>query len=192
MKTRFLFAAVATLLMALPARAANIQNIDLGKKAEVWFAEDHTVPIIAFNISLPAGSAYDPAGKAGLAAFTGAMIDEGAGNLDSKAFHEALASRAISFSARADRDYLTISISTLKENAPEALRLLQLALTRPRFETDAMTRVRNQIIQSLQQDQAEAPRVAAAHASGLWVFALTLAVGVLAIAWIVRSVRRAS
>ncbi len=38
----------------------------------------------------------------------------------------------------------------------------------------------------------EAPRVAAAHASGLWVFALTLAVGVLAIAWIVRSVRRAS
>ncbi len=161
MKTRFLIAAVATLLMALPAQAANIQNIDLGKKAEVWFAEDHTVPIIAFNISLPAGSAYDPAGKAGLAAFAGAMMDEGAGNVDSKAFHEALASRAISFSARADRDYLTISISTLKENAPEALRLLQLALTRPRFETDAMTRVRTQIIQSLQQDQAEAPRVAA-------------------------------
>src|SRR5947209_6536543 len=65
-----------------PAHAANIQNIDLGKHAEVWFAEDHTVPIIAFNISLPAGSAYDPAGKAGLASFTASMMDEGAGNLD--------------------------------------------------------------------------------------------------------------
>jgi zinc protease len=159
-KARFLIAAAAALLMTAPAHAANIQNIDLGKKAEVWFAEDHTVPIVSFNISLPAGSAYDPAGKAGLAAFSGAMIDEGAGPLDSKAFHEALANKAISFSARAERDYLTISISTLKENAPEALHLLQLALTHPRFEGEALTRVRTQIIQSLQQEQAEPQRVA--------------------------------
>src|SRR5678810_879924 len=107
------FAALGLMLLAAnPALAANIQNIDLGKAAQVWFAEDHTVPIVSFNISLPAGSAYDPAGKAGLASFTGAMIDEGAGGLDSKAFHEALANRAITFSARAERDYLVISIST--------------------------------------------------------------------------------
>ena len=54
------------------AHAADIQNIDLGKNAQVWFAEDHTVPMVAFNISLPAGAAYDPPGKAGLASFTGA------------------------------------------------------------------------------------------------------------------------
>ena len=151
---------VFALLAAVPVRAATIQNIDLGKNATVWFAEDHTVPVIAFNISLPAGSGYDPAGKAGLAAFAGAMMDEGAGDLSSKAFHEALANRAIGFSARADRDHLVISITTLKENAPEAMRLLQMALTRPRFEPDALARVRTQIIQSLQQDQAEPPRVA--------------------------------
>jgi zinc protease len=145
---------------ALPAQAANNKNIDLGKQAEVWFAEDHTVPIIAFNISLPAGSAYDPAGKAGLASFTSAMIDEGAGALDSKAFHEALANRAISFRARAERDHLVISISTLKENAPEAMRLLQLALTRPRFDAEPLARVRTQIIQSLQQDEVQPPQIA--------------------------------
>ena len=156
-----LFAFLVLMLLAVtPARAANIQNIDLGKAAQVWFAEDHTVPVIAFNISLPAGSAYDPSGKAGLATFAASLMDEGAGGLDSKAFHEALANRAISFSARAERDYLVISISTLKENAPEAMHLLQLALTRPRFENDALARVRAQIIQSLQQDQVEPPRVA--------------------------------
>ena len=101
-----------------------MQNLDLGKHAQVWFAEDHTVPVVAISISLPAGSAYDPAGRAGLAAFAGAMLDEGAGNLDSKAFHQALADKAIGFSARVDRDYLVISISSLKENVPEALRLL--------------------------------------------------------------------
>jgi zinc protease len=158
---RILAALVLTVFAIVPARAANIQNIDLGKDAEVWFAEDHTVPVVCFNISLPAGSAYDPAGKAGLASFAASMMDEGAGGLDSKAFHEALANRAISFSARAERDYLVISISTLKENAPEAMHLLQLALTRPRFEAEALTRVRAQIIQSLQQEDAEPPRVAA-------------------------------
>src|SRR3954470_15649960 len=158
---RFLIALALTLLAAPPLHAAEIRNIDLGRRAEVWFAEDHTVPIIAFNISLPAGSAYDPAGKAGLAAFAGAMLDEGAGGMDSKAFHEALANRAIAFSARAERDYLVISISTLKEHAPEAMRLLQLALTHPRFENEALQKVRAQIIQSLQQAQAEPSRLAA-------------------------------
>jgi zinc protease len=148
------------LIAAVPARAATIQNIDLGKHAQVWFVEDHTIPMISFSIALPAGSAYDPAGKAGMAAFAGAMIDEGAGGLDSKAFHEALADRAIAFSASASRDYLVISISTLKENAPEAMHLLQLALTRPRFESEAMTRVRAQIMQSLQQNAAQPPSVA--------------------------------
>ena len=64
--TAFASLLALSLLAPVPARAANIQNIDLGRNAEVWFAEDHTVPIVSFNISLPAGSAYDPAGKAGL------------------------------------------------------------------------------------------------------------------------------
>jgi len=157
---RVLCAFAFAFLTAAPVRAATIENIDLGKNATVWFAEDHTVPVIAFSISLPAGSAYDPAGKAGLASFAASMMDEGAGNLSSKAFHEAVANRAIGFSARADRDHLVISITTLKENVPEAMRLLQMALTKPRFEADALARVRTQIIQVLQQDQAEPPRVA--------------------------------
>src|ERR1700761_1902081 len=92
-----LFAFGLTMLPALclfapaPARAADIKNLDLGKNTEVWFAEDHTVPIVALVAAMPAGSAYDPAGKPGLAAFAASLIDEGAGGLDSKAFHEALA-----------------------------------------------------------------------------------------------------
>src|SRR4051812_18703054 len=96
MKPLLVLLSICLAAFVVPAKAANIRAIDLGKQADVWFAEDHTVPIIAFNISLPGGSAYDPAGKAGLASFTASMMDEGAGSLDSKAFHEALANKAIS------------------------------------------------------------------------------------------------
>ncbi len=150
----------ALTLLAIPARAADIQNLDLGKDTQVWFVEDHTVPIVSLVASFPAGSAYDPAGKAGVATFASSLIDEGAGNMNSKAFHEALASKAIRFGASIDRDYMTVSIRTLSENLPEAMRLMQLALTRPRFDTEAVARVRTQMIQSLEQGESEPPTVA--------------------------------
>ena len=167
MKKLFLF--VALVLMAvpalclfapLPARAADIKNLDLGKHAQVWFAEDHTVPIVAVVAAMPAGSAYDPGGKAGLASFASALMDEGAGNMDAKAFHEALADKATQFRASVERDYLVVSVVSLSENLPEAMKLLQTALTRPRFEAEAVTRVRTQILQSLEQDESEPPAVA--------------------------------
>jgi zinc protease len=165
---KWLFGVVAPMLLTsaicllapIPAHAADIKNLDLGKSTQVWFAEDHTVPIVALVAALPAGSAYDPAAKQGLAAFAASLIDEGAGGLDSKAFHEALADRAIQFRAGVERDYMTISIITLTENLPEAMHLLQLALTRPRFDADAVTRVRTQTIQGLQQAESEPPTVA--------------------------------
>jgi len=145
----------------ISAHAADVKNIDLGKQAQVWFAEDHTVPIISFNISLPAGAAYDPGAKPGLASFATSMMDEGAGNLDSAAFHRALAAKAIQFSARAERDYTVISITAQSADAGEALRLLQLALTRPRFDAEPLARVRTQILQSLDQESAQPEQVAA-------------------------------
>ncbi len=131
-----------------------------GPQAQVWFAEDHTVPVVAFTISLPGGSAHDPAGKPGLAYIAAMMLDEGAGEMNSAAFQRALEARAIRLSARADRDYTVISVTALPEHAAEAMRLLQLALTRPRFDNDALTRVRASIIQSLEQDAAEPAQVA--------------------------------
>ena len=144
-----------------PAYAAlAVKPIDIGKTIDVWFAEDHTLPIVAMSFSFPAGSAYDPGDRPGLASFAASLIDEGAGNLNSRAYHGALADRAIRFRAQTERDYMVVTVSTLKENLPEALRLLQLALTRPRFDADAVSRVRTQIIQSIEQDQTEPPNVA--------------------------------
>ena len=148
------------LAMAAPAWAADIKALDLGKGVDVWFSEDHTVPIIAFNITFPAGSAYDPANKAGLASFTAALIDEGAGNMDSRAFHEALADHAIQFRASVERDDMVLSVVTLRENAPLAMHLVQTALTHPRFDPEAVSRVRAQMIQGIQEGNTRPGTVA--------------------------------
>jgi zinc protease len=133
------------------AMAANVVALPVVPGAQVWFVEDHTVPMVALTASFPAGSAYDPSSKTGIAAFAAALLDEGASDLGSDAFQAALAARAIHLSAEPTHDVTTVTLITLSSNAKEAFRLLALALSRPRFDPEAIERVRAQI----QQDIAE-------------------------------------
>jgi zinc protease len=139
-------------LSATPALGAPPKIIDIGANQSVWFEEDHTVPMVAVSISLPAGSAYDPSVKPGLAAFAAYLFNEGAGNLNSTAYQDELARRAIQLNLSPDRDYFTLSFVTLSTNLKDAFRLVGLALQRPRFDADAIARVRAQMLQSLQQE----------------------------------------
>jgi zinc protease len=160
-------AMIRALLIAFVVLAPNLAQAVTVKTAagpqgtEVWLSEEHTLPMIAVNISLPAGQAYDPEGKAGLASMMASLLDEGAGDLDSDAFKQALEARAIRLGFAAGRDYLVVSLSTLTENADEAFRLLALALQRPRFDPDAIERMRAQMIANLKQDEEDPGTVAA-------------------------------
>ncbi|HET7334767.1 MAG TPA: pitrilysin family protein [Rhizomicrobium sp.] len=163
---RVLFGLAAASLFLAPvfapslAQAADVKVLDIGKGQQVWFSEDHTLPMIAITASIPAGSAYDPAGKEGLATFAAALLDEGAGKMDAHAFQTAMSDHAIRLSASPDHDSLVISMVTLSENANEAFRLLGLALSKPRFDESAINRVRQQILASLKQSASEPNSVA--------------------------------
>lgn len=148
------------LLVPTLAQAVDVRSLDMGKNVQVWYVEDHTLPMIAMSAALPAGSAYDPENKAGLAAFTADLLNEGAGSLNSQGYQSALTNKAIRLSVTPTRDYLVISLVTLSENAPEAFRLLGLALTHPRFDNDAIGRVRAQMIAAL-QEQGQDPQTVA-------------------------------
>jgi zinc protease len=143
------------------ASAVDVHVLRAPKGEEVWYVSDHTLPMIAMSAAIPAGSAYDPPGKFGLATFAASLLDEGAGSLNSSAFQTALANRAIRLSVTPDRDYLVISLVTLTDNAKDAFELLGLALSRPRFDSDAIARVRAQILTSLAQEDEDPSSVAA-------------------------------
>lgn len=156
----FAAAFLLALFAVVPALASAPRTLDIGGGEQVWFEEDHTVPMVAVSIALPAGSVYDPSGKSGLAAFAAYMLNEGAGGLTSEAYQAELADRAIQLSMSPDRDNLVISLTMLSSQAKDAFRLLALALQKPRFDADAIARVRGQMVQSLLQDQQDPASVA--------------------------------
>jgi zinc protease len=128
------------------AQAGKIEKLVTPAGIEVWFVRDDTLPIISMNFAFRGGAAQDPADRAGLAYMTAAMLDEGAGELDAKTFQERLERRAISLSFSADRDAFRGSVRVLSEDRAEAFELLRLSLNAPRFDQEAIDRIRASIL----------------------------------------------
>ena len=155
---------VAAFLPDRPAAATDIQRLVSPGGIEAWLVEEHSVPVIAVNFAFRGGSAQDPVGKAGLANLLTTLFDEGAGDLDSAAFQRALEDSSVSISFDAGRDALYGEMKTLSGNRAEAVRLLRLALTEPRFDPEPLERMRARILVGLRQEDRDAETIA----SKLW------------------------
>jgi zinc protease len=80
-----------------------------------------------------------------------ALLDEGAGEIDSKSFHERVEAKAIEIGFTATRDYISGSLRTLTDNQDEAFDLLRLSLTAPRFDAEDVERIRDQMLSGLRR-----------------------------------------
>lgn len=154
---RFAVALVGVLAVAVvaprPAQAAaKIQRLVSPGGIEAWFVQDATVPLIAMEYAFEAGAAQDPADKPGVASMVADLLDEGAGDLDSKTFHERLERRAIELSFHAARDHLRGSLRMLKDDHDEAFDLLRLSLTQARFDAADIERIRAQVMSGLRRE----------------------------------------
>lgn len=131
--------AAAVLLFAAPAQAMLSVKDTSVEGVTTWYAEDQTLPVVHVILTFTsAGSASDPASFGGRAVMAANLLSEGAGEMDALAFHQALESKAIRFSASAERDDLVVSIHCLESELDEAVRLVTLALSKPRFDGAAL------------------------------------------------------
>jgi len=166
-----LMALVLLVLAAAPAfAAAKIERVVSTSGIEAWLIEDHTNPIISMRFAFRGGSALDPAGKEGLANMAAALLDEGAGELDSKAFSATLEDLSIGLDFQAGVDTFGGNLKTLVDNKDTAFRLLRLAMTEPRFDAEPVERVRSQILVGIRQS-AEDPDTLASRTLYKTVFA---------------------
>jgi zinc protease len=153
--SRFLIAALALVLtfaFAGPAPAASkIQEIVSPGGIKAWLVREPAVPMVALDYAFTGGANADPAGKPGVANMVGSLLDEGAGNLDAQAFQELMEEKAIQLGFTAGRDQFRGSLRSLTANLDDAVTLLRLALTAPRFDAEPVERIRDQMLSGLQR-----------------------------------------
>ena len=157
-----MLAASLTLLVlyALPARAIEIQEVVSPKGIHAWLVEDNSVPLVSMRFSFKGGTSQDPLGKEGLANLMTGLFDEGAGDLNSDAFQERMDNLGAERSFAASSDAVAGGIRMLAENRDAVTNLLAFAVNKPRFDQDAIDRIRQQVVASIEASQRNPSTIA--------------------------------
>lgn len=168
-------AAILLLVLSVPLIAEkakadiDIREISSSKGIKAWLVEDYTIPLIAINFAFKGGTTQDPVGKEGLANLMTGLFDEGAGDLDSDAFQEAIDDAAAEMRFSATRDAIYGSVRLLADQRDTAIELVSLAVKAPRFDEDPLSRIRSQIVAGIRSRELD-PQTQAARkwAEGLY------------------------
>ena len=151
-----LFATLIVFVIALPAWAEiQIKEVTSPGGITAWLVEDHSIPFTALELRFRGGTSLDDPEARGAVYLMSGLIEEGAGDMDARTYARELESLAASFGYRATDDSVAISAQFLTENRDEVIDLLRTTLHEPRFDQDAIDRVRAQVLSGLRSDQTD-------------------------------------
>lgn len=142
------------IVLVAPVQAGpQIQQWTAPTGARVHFVESRALPLVDIQVDFAAGSAADPAGKAGLAGLTRSLLDAGAGDLDEQAISDRTADSGAQISGNADNDRISLSIRSLSSaNEREAaIALGATLLAHPTFPPEVLDRERSRAIAGLRE-----------------------------------------
>ncbi len=150
------FAPLIALLFAVPAWAEiEIKEVTSPGGITAWLVEDHSIPFSALELRFRGGTSLDDPDKRGAVYLMSGLIEEGAGDMDSRSYARELEALAASFSYNASDDSVSISARFLTENRDEVTDLLRTTIHEPRFDQDAVDRVKAQIVSGLRSDATD-------------------------------------
>lgn len=137
-------------MLALPLRAeVAIEEVTSPGGIRAWLVEEHGIPFTALEIRFEGGTSLDASEKRGAVNLMTALIEEGAGDMDAQGFAAARDDLAAEFKFRAGVDSVAVSARFLSESRDQAVALLRQALVAPRFDADAVERVRGQVLANI-------------------------------------------
>jgi len=137
-----------------------ISQITLDNGLKVIVIEQHELPVVAFRLVLKSGSAYDPAGKAGLANLTAGLLRKGTTTKSATQIAEAIDFVGGSLDAGSDRDATFASCRVLNKHFDTGLALLSDIILNPTFKEDEIERLRKQTMAGIRQQKDDPGSVA--------------------------------
>ncbi len=149
-------ATLIAFVIALPAWAEiEIEEVTSPGGITAWLVEDHSIPFTALELRFRGGTSLDDPAKRGATNLMSGLIEEGAGDMNARTYARELEALAASFRYNASDDSVSISAQFLTENRGEVIDLLRTTIHEPRFDQDAVDRVKAQVLSGLRSDQTD-------------------------------------
>lgn len=159
--TRLFLALAIAFAAALPARAdVQIEEVVSPGGITAWLVREPSIPFMALELRFRGGASLDAPGKRGAINLMTGLLEEGAADLDARAFARAQESLAASLGYDISDDALSVSGRFLSENRDEAVELLRKSIIEPTFGPAALERVREQVLTGLRSDAKDPDEIA--------------------------------
>lgn len=149
-----LFAIAAGLVLSMQAQAGlTIQHWQTTTGAEVYFVENHDLPIIDLSVNFAAGSARDDAAKSGLAGITRYLMTLGAAGMSDEDISKSMADVGAVMGGELDADRASLKLRTLSSarERDQALTVYSKILQQPDFPAAVLEREKARIIAGLRE-----------------------------------------
>ena len=161
--TKLLFGTFCLLLAAAAQAAIDIEHWNTPSGARVYFVASHSLPMLDVQLDFSAGSAYEPANGAGLAALTNELLAAGAAGLGEEQIAARLADIGARLSSDSGPDRASLSLRTLSSPTERdaALDLMHAVVATPTFPGDAVEREKARSISAIQEAQTRPEAIAA-------------------------------
>jgi len=149
---------VVSSLVALNSNAAvKIQQWQTSTGSEVYFVENHDLPIVDLSVNFAAGSAHDTAEKSGVAGITKYMMTLGADGMTDEVIANKMADIGAILSGDFDADRAGFKLRTLSSTREQtlALEVFTKVLQKPDFPEAVLAREKARIISGLQEAETQ-------------------------------------
>jgi zinc protease len=154
------------LALAAPAAAIlPIQHWQTAGGAQVYFVENHELPMLDLSVEFPAGSAFDSAEMSGAAAMTNRLLRLGADGMNENEIASRLADVGAELSASSETDRAGLSLRTLSsaKERHQALDVFSRILRNPTFPQAVLDREKVRLIGALQEANTKPETIAAVN-----------------------------
>jgi len=132
-----------------------IQTAELKNGLQLYLVEKHELPLVEMHLNIMSGWSRDPAGRAGTAALTADLLDEGVKGLDAIDLAREVAAIGARLSTTSSFDGSTISLNVLKNQLPAGMKFMRAVLTEPSFEAEDFARVRQSYLGRQKQESSQ-------------------------------------
>lgn len=131
--------------------AVKINHWQTSTGSEVYFVENHDLPIIDMSVNFPAGSARDTKATSGVAGVTRYMMTLGADGMNEEVITNKFADIGAILGGELDADRAAFKLRTLTSESEKALDTFNKILHKPDFPQAVLEREKTRIIAGIKE-----------------------------------------
>ena len=131
--------------------AVKINHWQTSTGSEVYFVENHDLPIIDMSVNFSAGSARDTKATSGVAGVTRYMMTLGAGGMNEEVITNKFADIGAILGGELDADRAAFKLRTLTSESEKALETFNKILHKPDFPQAVLEREKTRIIAGIKE-----------------------------------------